>query len=339
MAAVVLSLPNSLSSHASSRLRWSSTAGFAIAGSAATGLPAAWFAQGSTDLTLNRLIIRTTGRIFMNFGSADGTAGPHLAAAVRAAMRMVLEIDGDALTIDGIGGSDTTDPYVWDSPDAASIGAFAAAASRTADATLTLEPARRTRLALVSGAPVPAIHAGLAARRTGLAVAAGAPSPAFGAALDGSLGRWRRSLRASAPADTLLTALEIRHPAVAEPVRVVNDTVGRRIEGRDYVALRFDARLADDVAGQAPQAELAIDNVGRALTQWIEAAHGGIGATVRVMLVLAIDDPPVEWEVTLDVAGMNVDQERVTARLGFDPLLGRAAVALRHDPQTSPGLF
>ena len=150
---------------------------------------------------------------------------------------------------------------------------------------------------------------------------------------------YERSLRDSAPSDRLLTALEIVHPAVARPVRVVNDTVGRTIEGNDYVALRFDARLADDIAGQAPQAELAIDNVGRALTQWIEATGGGIGATVRVLQVLAVPDPPVEWEATLDVAAMTVDQERVSARLGFDPLLGRAAVALRHDPQTSPGLF
>ena len=151
--------------------------------------------------------------------------------------------------------------------------------------------------------------------------------------------RYRRALREAAPADRLLTALEISHPAIAQPVRVINDTIGRSIEGNDYVALRFDARLADDIAGQAPQAELAIDNVGRALTQWIEATGGGVGASVRVMQVIDIDDPPVEWEVTLDVAGMAVDQERVTARLGFDPLLGRAAVTLRHDPQTSPGLF
>ena len=148
--------------------------------------------------------------------------------------------------------------------------------------------------------------------------------------------RWQRE---AAPVDRVVTALEIRHPAVPVPVRVVNDTVNRRIEGHEYIALRFDARLADDIAGQAPQAELSIDNIGRELTQWIEAAGGGIGATVRVMLVLAVPNPPVEWELTLDVAGIGVDQERVTARLGFDPLLGGAAVRLRHDPQTSPGLF
>jgi len=137
----------------------------------------------------------------------------------------------------------------------------------------------------------------------------------------------------------VLTALEIAHPASPTPVRIVNDTRNREIAGATYVGVRFDIRLADDVAGRAPQAEIAIDNVGRALTQWIDLTRGAAGATVRVLQVLAVEDPEVQWEMTLDVAGMRQDASRVTARLGFDPLLGRAAVSLRHDPQTSPGLF
>ena len=148
-----------------------------------------------------------------------------------------------------------------------------------------------------------------------------------------------RTLRESAPQHRLLTALEIDHPAIAPPVRIINDTEDRVIEGNRYLALRFDAKLADDVEGQTPVAELAIDNVGRDLTQWIEATGGGLGASVRVLQVLDIDDPPVEWELIMDLAGVQIDAERITARLGFDPLLGRPAVALRHDPQTSPGLF
>lgn len=151
--------------------------------------------------------------------------------------------------------------------------------------------------------------------------------------------RCRRAIRASSPEDVVLTALEIRHPLVAEPVRVVNDLDDRIIGGKGYVALRFQARLADDAEGQPPQAELWIDNVGRELTQWIEAAQGGAGATVRVMRVFADERTAPEWEMTMDDAGVRVDQERVTVRLGFDPLLGRNAVKLRHDPQTSPGLF
>ncbi len=176
-------------------------------------------------------------------------------------------------------------------------------------------------------------------RLRGLAESGGAQVSAHIRRVPPSAEQYARTIRESAPEHRLLTALEIRHPAVAAPVRVINDSEERRIEGSRYIALRFDARLADDVEGQAPQAELAIDNVGRDLTQWIEAAGGGTGASVRVMQVLDIPDPEVEWELTMDVAGMQLDAERVTARLGFDPLLGRAAVTLRHDPQTSPGLF
>ena len=196
-------------------------------------------------------------------------------------------------------------------------------------AAIASEPAAlRLRLALIR-----------AIRAIRGAAAAGPPAALARASVNNAAALFARWQRENAPADRVVTALEIRHPAVPRPVRVVNDSENRRIEGNEYIALRFDARLADDIAGQAPQAELAIDNIGRELTQWIEAAGGGLGATVRVMLVLAVPNPSVDWELTLDVAGVNVDQERVTARLGFDPLLGAAAVRLRHDPETSPGLF
>ena len=151
--------------------------------------------------------------------------------------------------------------------------------------------------------------------------------------------RYKRAIRTSSPADTVLTALEITHPDITTPVRVVNDAVDHTIEGNTYVGLRFGARLADDVEGRVPQGELVIDNVGRELMQWIDAAQGGVGATVRVMQVLAGASVSPEWEMTLDVSRIRADQERVVVGLGFDPLLGRSAVQMRHDPQTSPGLF
>ena len=226
-------------------------------------------------------------------------------------------------------------------PPVRAVRGTAAAGAPQARARPVVASVRTIRGTAAAGAPQARARPVVASVRTirGAAVA-GAPGATLHLVrvLPPAL-RFAHSLRASAPGDALLTALEIEHPAAAQPVRVINDTRNRRIEGAEYVALRFDAKLADDIGGQVPQAELGIDNVGRELTQWIEATGGGVGATVRVMLVLDIEDPPVEWEVTLDVASMAVDQERVTARLGFDPLLGRAAVALRHDPQTSPGLF
>ncbi len=134
----------------------------------------------------------------------------------------------------------------------------------------------------------------------------------------------------------MLTALEITHPDVTAPARAVNDTKNHTIDGNNFVAARFRARLADDADGQVPRAELVIDNVGNVLTQWVELSDGGNGAVMKLMQVV---DDVIEWSVELDVVGMQVSTQSVSARLGFDPMLHRPAVQIRHDPDHSPGLF
>ena len=150
--------------------------------------------------------------------------------------------------------------------------------------------------------------------------------------------RFRQALTALSPDEVLLPALEIRHPDAPAPIRVVDNTEDVTIGRYTYRAVRFGLRLASDVEGETPVAELTVDNVGRDLTQWIERAGGAAGATCRIMLVLAARRA-IEWEATLDALHIRYDHEQVIARLGFDPLLGRNAVALRYDPQTAPGLF
>ena len=154
---------------------------------------------------------------------------------------------------------------------------------------------------------------------------------------------YARAIRSVSPDAVVLTALEIRHRALPEPVRVVNAVAAPgttyRIEGEAYVALRFSVQPADDVEGRTPGAEVVMDNVGRELMAWVEAAEGGIGATVRLLQVLDAPGAEPEWETVLDVARVKADQERLVVSLGYDPLLGRAAVAMKHDPETSPGLF
>lgn len=148
--------------------------------------------------------------------------------------------------------------------------------------------------------------------------------------------RWQQAARALDPDSHALLAVEITHPALAHPARTVADAVDHVIEGNRYTRNRFEMRLADDVEGEAPRAVLRMDNVGEALTQWIEQSKGGAGAEVRLMQVI---DDRVEWEITLDAAGAVVDHRSAVFTLGFDPLLQRPAVQLRHDPEHSPGLF
>lgn len=156
--------------------------------------------------------------------------------------------------------------------------------------------------------------------------------------LSSTSNRFDQTSRAGTPEAVVVTAVEITHPAVTAPVRVVNDAKSHLIGAYWFSAARFNARLADDAAGQAPRAELVIDNVGDVLTRWVELSDGGNGATVRLFQFQA-EVGAVEWEVELDVVSMRVTTQSVTARLGFDPMLHRPAVQIRHDPDRSPGLF
>ncbi len=168
--------------------------------------------------------------------------------------------------------------------------------------------------------------------------------PVTATAPRGAAARWRRAARALAPARALVAAVEISHPLAPAPARAVNDTRAHILDGVAFPALRFGVRIADDREGQPPRAELWIDNVGRPLTQWIEAARGAAGARARILQASADPADPdapsiVEWERTLELRDVRIDRARVTARLGAPSLRGRAAVIARHDPARSPGLF
>ena len=110
--------------------------------------------------------------------------------------------------------------------------------------------------------------------------------------------RFEQAGRIGTPEVMVLTALELTHPDAAAPIRAVNDAQSKRIGGNDFVAARFSARLADDADGQAPRAELVIDNVGEELTKWVESSDGGNGAVVKLMQV--VDNrwgSVVEWSI------------------------------------------
>ena len=149
--------------------------------------------------------------------------------------------------------------------------------------------------------------------------------------------------RATAPAGRIVTAVEFRHPDAPGAVRLVNDTADLAFDGETWTRARFDARLASDGDRKPARARITADNVGRALSAWLETAAGGAGGTARV-LQIAIDDDDraaaeADWDLMLDIARVIVAADTVTVELGFEPLLRRPAVAVRADPETAPGLF
>lgn len=149
----------------------------------------------------------------------------------------------------------------------------------------------------------------------------------------------RRNLLATSADEPFLVLLEITHPDLDEPVRVVNDTVNITARGNEYIACPFQITLPDDVAEQVPKATLSVDNIGRELTQWLEYSRGGKGAKCRIIQCLRSDPDVFEYDMTLDMTSMSIDNQQVTSDLGFQNTLMLPAVAVRYDPKTTPGAF
>lgn len=120
---------------------------------------------------------------------------------------------------------------------------------------------------------------------------------------------------------------------------VVDGTVTWQEAGAQFKAVGFRATLPDDLEKSLPSAQLAIDNIGRELTQWIESSAGGRGATVRMMTVLRSDPDTIEWETTLDLNNVGMTTQEVTGTLGYEDFLNKTGVPYVYDPTTAPGLF
>lgn len=149
----------------------------------------------------------------------------------------------------------------------------------------------------------------------------------------------RRQIHAVNSDDPPVVLLEISHPDLPHPVRVAGDTQVIISNGSAFVAMGFRLRLPDDVQGQHPRAELAVDNIGRELMQWVETSGGGKGAKVRMMQVLRSAPDNIEWEMTLSLDNLVANSTEVSGELGFPRLLDVPAVQVRADPQTMPGIF
>lgn len=148
-----------------------------------------------------------------------------------------------------------------------------------------------------------------------------------------------RNVLATSAEEPLLAAIEITHPELDVPARFVNDTQDITIEGHNYLACRFDLTLPDDQDEQIPEARLEVDNIGRELTLWLEQSQGGKGAKCRMLMVLRSNPANLEFDMTLDLTGLEITNFRVSGSLGFKNTLMQSAVAVRFDTTTSPGNF
>lgn len=136
----------------------------------------------------------------------------------------------------------------------------------------------------------------------------------------------------------LLLLLVLEHPSI-ETAYVVNDTRDWVIGGTTYVGLPFRFKLPDATSGEAPRAQIEIDNIGRGLTDELEKLppYGALLASFKI--VSRATPTVVDFAFKAPMSAVSVTMGTLTASVGNDDALRAPAVKVRYDPTNSPGLF
>ena len=150
---------------------------------------------------------------------------------------------------------------------------------------------------------------------------------------------FKSTLAAVSAPEAPFVLLEINHPTLSEPVRVINDMQDLTSNGNVFIGFPFQFVLPDDFQGQLPKAKLAIDNVGRDLMYWIETSNGGAGSTVKFMQVMRSRPDLIEWEISMNLYNVVVTMQSITAELGFENLFAKPAISRQYRPDNSIGIF
>lgn len=147
-----------------------------------------------------------------------------------------------------------------------------------------------------------------------------------------------RKQRVTDTSGTLLF-LSITSPSLPGRLRIVNDTQDWVSQGIPYMGVPFGFKLPDDTRGQSPRAQLVLDNVGRGISEDLEALGPNELMMARLMVSDRTDPNLYERDYYLPITSVSVAGATATAQCGVDYLMRQQAVRLRANPFTLPGIF
>lgn len=139
--------------------------------------------------------------------------------------------------------------------------------------------------------------------------------------------------------ENLLVMIEITHPFLSVPVRLVNDNKDFILNGDNYTAMPFDIKRQDDIQGELPKVMLSINNIGRTMVRWIDSTGGGKGAEMSVILSRRSTPNIIEERLNLGIQSVSINTEFVTFTLIIQNNLSKPAMKMTYDLNNSPGLF
>lgn len=149
----------------------------------------------------------------------------------------------------------------------------------------------------------------------------------------------RRQMQSVQGTDAPVWLLQLDHPDLASPVRVVQDNQDLDALGETWIAVGFRFVPPDEKSGGKPRGSIAVDNVNRALMPWLELSGGARGTTARMIHLRRSAPNTIEWETTMALTNIRATATQVQGDLSYDELLDMPLVAITYNLQTAPGLF
>ena len=146
-------------------------------------------------------------------------------------------------------------------------------------------------------------------------------------------------LFATETAEVFLPLIEITHPDLATPIRVVRNTEAITHNGNQYEPHPFELQLPRDSQERPPRAQLTFDVIAE---PEVRAFLRSIQSPPRVRIVIIAASAPDTilagpWDFMLKRRTLN--NKTVSGELTVDDEIGRPYPEGKLDPGTAPGLF
>lgn len=169
---------------------------------------------------------------------------------------------------------------------------------------------------------------------------------------DSTLSQAIKEAYASATPDPVYITVELRHPNLSQPIRVVCDHVdlvatledtapvnaGQSVTFQPYA---FDLKKPEVTPAGVPTAELVIDNVSREIVAAIEEvlySQTTVKATFREYVASDLTGPQNDPPMHMDVLSITADVFQVKATLGFANMQNKKFPTLAYEADTFPSL-
>lgn len=148
----------------------------------------------------------------------------------------------------------------------------------------------------------------------------------------------REGMYASQTGEIFLVILEIDHPDLAQPIRVVNNNEAIVSNGDTYLATAFSFILPAQEDGKISNSSLTIDNVDRTIVEVIRTITSF--PTVAASVILASDPDVIEaGPFDFQLRNVNYNRNSVTGDLIYESFLRDNLGTVKYKNINFPGLF